>query len=95
IRRVARENNILFIADEIATGFGRTGSMFACHEAAIEPDILCVGKALSGGHMPLAATLASEEVFAAFLGTEDEKALMHGPTFMAHPIACAAANASL
>lgn len=95
IRRICREHEILFIADEIATGFGRTGSLFACHEAAIEPDILCVGKALSGGHMPLAATLASARVFEAFLGTEYEKALMHGPTFMAHPIACAAANASL
>ena len=95
IRRVCREHDILFIADEIATGFARTGSLFACHEAAIEPDILCLGKALSGGHMPLAATLASAKVFEAFLGTEYEKALMHGPTFMAHPIACAAANASL
>ncbi len=95
IRRVCREHDILFIADEIATGFARTGSMFACHEAAIEPDILCIGKALSGGHMPLAATLTNAKVFEAFLGTEYEKALMHGPTFMAHPIACAAANASL
>ena len=95
IRRVCREHEILFIADEIATGFARTGSMFACHEAAIEPDILCLGKALSGGHMPLAATLTNAKVFEAFLGTEYEKALMHGPTFMAHPIACAAANASL
>jgi adenosylmethionine-8-amino-7-oxononanoate aminotransferase len=95
IRRVCREHGILFIADEIATGFARTGSMFACHEAAIEPDILCIGKALSGGHMPLAATLANAEVFNAFLSPQYEKALMHGPTFMAHPIACAAANASL
>jgi adenosylmethionine-8-amino-7-oxononanoate aminotransferase len=95
IRRVCREHDILFIADEIATGFARTGSMFACHEAAIEPDILCIGKALSGGHMPLAATLTNAKVFDAFLGTEYERALMHGPTFMAHPIACAAANASL
>ncbi len=95
IRRVCREHDILFIADEIATGFARTGSLFACHEAAIEPDILCLGKALSGGHMPLAATLTSARVFEAFLGTEYERALMHGPTFMAHPIACAAANASL
>lgn len=95
IRRVCREQDILFIADEIATGFARTGSMFACHEAAIEPDILCVGKALSGGHMPLAATLASAKVFDAFLSDMTDTALMHGPTFMAHPIACAAANASL
>lgn len=95
IRRVCREHDILFIADEIATGFGRTGALFACHEAAIEPDILCLGKALSGGHMPLAATLTNAKVFEAFLGDSHEKALMHGPTFMAHPIACAAANASL
>jgi len=87
IRRVCREHGILFIADEIATGFARTGSMFACHEAAIAPDILCIGKALSGGHMPLAATLASNAVFEAFLGDSDAQALMHGPTFMAHPIA--------
>ncbi len=95
VRRVCRDNGILFIADEIATGFGRTGNMFACHEAAITPDILCLGKALTGGHVPLAATLASKEIFDAFLGEEHSKALMHGPTFMANPIACAAANASL
>ncbi len=95
IRRVCREHDILFIADEIATGFSRTGSMFACQEAAIEPDIICLGKALTGGHMPLSATLASAKVFDAFLSDDADKALMHGPTFMAHPIACAAANASL
>lgn len=95
IRRVCREHEILFIADEIATGFGRTGNMFACHEAAIAPDILCLGKALTGGHMPLAATLASAEVFAAFLSDDPTRAFMHGPTFMAHAIGCAAANASL
>lgn len=95
IRRVCREHDILFIADEIATGFGRTGSLFACHEAAIEPDILCLGKAITGGHMPLAATLTNAKVFDAFLSADTEKALMHGPTFMANPLACAAANASL
>lgn len=95
IRRVCREHDILFIADEIATGFGRTGNMFACQEAGITPDILCLGKALSGGHAPLAATLASHDVFSAFLGDEHHKALMHGPTFMGTPLACAAANASL
>ena len=95
IRRVCREHGILFIADEIATGFARTGSMFACHEAAIEPDIVCLGKALSGGHMSLAAVLTNAKVFEAFLSESADKALMHGPTFMAHPIACAAANASL
>ena len=95
IRRVCREYDILMIADEIATGFGRTGSMFACQEAGIEPDIMCLGKALTGGHMPLAATLCNARVFNAFLGDDYDKALMHGPTFMAHAIACAAANASL
>ena len=95
IRRVAREHRILFIADEIATGFGRTGNVFACQEAAVTPDILCLGKALTGGHMPLAATLTTATVFDAFLSDSPDKALMHGPTFMAHPIACAAANASL
>jgi adenosylmethionine-8-amino-7-oxononanoate aminotransferase len=95
IRRVCREHDILLIVDEIATGFARTGTLFACHEAAIEPDILCLGKALTGGHMPLAATLTNGRVFDAFLSDDEGRALMHGPTFMAHPIACAAANASL
>lgn len=95
IHRTAKENNMLFIADEIATGFARTGMMFACEEAGISPDMLCLGKALTGGHMPLAATLASDEVFAAFLDENPEKALMHGPTYMANPLACAAALASL
>lgn len=95
IHRICREHDILFIADEIATGFGRTGTMFACNEAAITPDIMCVGKALTGGHMPLAATLATTRVFEAFLDDAFDKALMHGPTFMANPVACAAALASL
>jgi adenosylmethionine-8-amino-7-oxononanoate aminotransferase len=95
IRRVCREHGILFIADEIATGFGRTGTMFACNEAAVTPDILCLGKALTGGHLPLAATLATEAVFAGFSGETIDKAFMHGPTYMGNPLACAAANASL
>lgn len=95
IRRVCRDHNILLIADEIATGFGRTGNLFACHEAAIEPDILCLGKALTGGHAPLAATLASREIFEAFWSDDADKALMHGPSYMGHAIGCAAANASL
>ena len=95
IRRVCRENDILFIADEIATGFYRTGTRFACEEAGISPDILCIGKALTGGTMTLAATLAQKTVFDGFLGDELEKALMHGPTYMANPLACAAAHASL
>lgn len=95
IRRVCREHELLFIADEIMTGFARTGSMFACEEAGITPDIMCTGKGLTGGHISLAATLASDEVFAAFQSDKLGDALMHGPTFMANPLACAAANASL
>lgn len=95
IYRLCRKHDILFIADEIATGFYRTGMLFACQEAGITPDIMCLGKALSGGMLPLAATLASHEVFQAFLSEDRDKALMHGPTFMANPILCAVANASL
>ena len=95
IHRLTKKHDLLFIADEIATGFGRTGMMFACDEAAIRPDILCIGKALTGGVISLAATLASAEVFAAFQSEDAGHALMHGPTYMANPLACAAANASL
>lgn len=95
IHRTTQKNNVLFIADEIATGFGRTGSMFACNEAGITPDIMCVGKALTGGTISLAATLTTEAVFEAFLSDSPEKMLNHGPTYMANPLACAAANASL
>src|SRR5207237_2756659 len=77
------------------TGFGRTGSLFACNEAGITPDILCLGKALTGGTLTLAATLATAEIFSAFLGENQELAFMHGPTYMANALACAAANASL
>jgi adenosylmethionine-8-amino-7-oxononanoate aminotransferase len=95
LRALAQKHNILFIADEIATGFCRAGRMFACLEAEISPDILCVGKALTGGTLGMGATLASEEIFASFLSDDWDRALMHGPTFMANPLACAAANASL
>jgi adenosylmethionine-8-amino-7-oxononanoate aminotransferase len=95
IAAVARRHSLLLIADEIFTGFGRTGTMFACEQANVTPDILCVSKALTGGTMGLAATLASRPVFEAFWSDEPGAALMHGPTFMANPLACAAANASL
>jgi len=86
---------LLLIADEVATGFGRTGTLFAHQQAKIQPDILCVGKALTGGTLPLAATIASPKVYERFHSNLPEHALMHGPTFMGNPTACAAANASL
>jgi len=88
-------HDVLLIADEIMTGFGRTGSMFACEEAKVTPDILCLSKALTGGTLPLAATVARRHVFEAFLSDDPAAALMHGPTYMANALACAAANASL
>ncbi len=95
IRAACDHHDVLLIADEIMTGFGRTGSLFACEQAQVVPDIVCLSKALTGGTLPLAATVAREHVFAAFLGEEFERALMHGPTYMANALACAAANASL
>ena len=95
MHRICKKHGILFIADEIATGFYRTGSLFACNEAGITPDIMCLGKALTGGTLGMGATLASEEIFGAFMSENRDDAFMHGPTFMANPLACAAANASL
>jgi adenosylmethionine-8-amino-7-oxononanoate aminotransferase len=95
VARLARKHGLLLIADEIFTGFGRAGSMFACDQASVVPDIVCLSKALTGGTMALAATVATGEVFGAFWSDDPLKALMHGPTFMASPLACAAANASL
>lgn len=95
IRRLCAKHEMLFIADELMTGFYRLGSAFACEEANILPDIMCVGKALTGGHVGLAATLATEKIYDAFLGDDVDCALMSGSTFMANPLACAAANASL
>jgi adenosylmethionine-8-amino-7-oxononanoate aminotransferase len=95
ISRICRQHDVLLIADEIATGFGRTGTMFACEQSEVVPDIMCVGKALTGGTLGLAATIATDRVYEAFLSDDPMHALMHGPTFMANPLACAAANASL
>ena len=95
IRESAKRHGVLFIADEIFTGFGRTGALFACETANIVPDILCLGKAIAGGALSLAATIATDEVYDTFLSEDPAKALLHGPTFMANPLACAAANASL
>jgi adenosylmethionine-8-amino-7-oxononanoate aminotransferase len=92
---LAKKHDVLFIADEIATGFWRTGNAFACEFASVCPDLMCLGKALTGGTIGLGATLAREEIFEAFLSDDRDAALMHGPTFMANPLACAAANASL
>ncbi len=92
---LARAHGLPLIADEVFTGFGRTGTLFACEQADVVPDILCLSKALTGGTMALAATVATREVFEAFWWDDPAAALMHGPTFMANPLACAAANASL
>ena len=95
LRAAADRHGLILIFDEIFTGFGRTGTLFAMDQAGVKPDIVTLGKALTGGTLPLAATVASGEVFEAFWSDDPKKALMHGPTYMANALACAAANASL
>ena len=96
LRRLCDRHGLLLICDEVATGFGRTGTMFACEQEGVSPDLLCVAKGLTGGYMPLAATLATERIYEAFLGSYSEfKTFFHGHTYTGNPLACAAALASL
>jgi adenosylmethionine-8-amino-7-oxononanoate aminotransferase len=96
IRQLCDKYDTLLIADEVATGLGRTGRMFACDHERVQPDLLCISKGLTGGYMPLAATLASEQVYESFLGRLDEgKTFYHGHTFTGNPLGCAAALATL
>ena len=93
---ICRDNGILLIFDEVATGFGRTGKMFACEHAGVTPDILCLAKGITGGYLPLAATLTTEEIFSAFLGEYKEfKTFFHGHTYTGNPLGCAVALANL
>ena len=96
VRDLCTQYGVLMIADEVAVGFGKTGTMFACQQEGVTPDIMAVGKGLSGGYLPLAATVATEEIYSGFLGRFDEfKTFFHGHTYTGNPLACAAAVASL
>jgi adenosylmethionine-8-amino-7-oxononanoate aminotransferase len=96
IRELTKKYGVLLIADEVATGFGRTGKMFACEHEAVSPDILCLAKGITGGYLPLAATLTTEEIFNAFLGEyKEKKTFFHGHSYTGNPLACAAAVANL
>ncbi len=96
VAALAKKYDTLLILDEVATGFGRTGTMFACEQEGVRPDLLCLAKGLTAGYLPLAATLATEEIYRAFLGRFDEfKTFFHGHTYTANPLACAAAVANL
>ena len=96
VRELCDRHDVLLIADEVATGFGRTGRMFACEHEDVAPDLLCLAKGITGGYLPLAATLASERVYEGFLGEFEEfRTFFHGHTYTGNPLACAAAIASL
>jgi adenosylmethionine-8-amino-7-oxononanoate aminotransferase len=96
VRELCDRFGVLLICDEVATGFGRTGTMFACEQEDVAPDLLCLAKGLTGGYLPLAATLASERIYEGFLGApEDHRTFFHGHTYTGNPLACAAAIASL
>jgi adenosylmethionine-8-amino-7-oxononanoate aminotransferase len=94
-RELCHEYNVLLIADEVLTGFGRTGKMFSCEHADISPDIICLSKALTAGYLPLAATVVTEEIYNAFLSEDRTKTFFHGHSYTANPLACAVASASL
>jgi adenosylmethionine-8-amino-7-oxononanoate aminotransferase len=96
LREVTRQHDVLLICDEVATGFGRTGTMFACEHEKVSPDLLCLSKGITGGYLPLAATLATDEIYQAFLGEFHEfKTFFHGHTFTGNPLAAAVSLASL
>jgi adenosylmethionine---8-amino-7-oxononanoate aminotransferase len=95
VRRLCDAYGTLFVADEVMTGFGRTGRMFACEHAGISPDIICLSKGLTAGYMPLSATVATDAVYEAFLSDDRSRTLFHGHSFTANPLACAVARASL
>jgi adenosylmethionine-8-amino-7-oxononanoate aminotransferase len=96
VRKLCDEFGVLLVCDEVATGFGRTGTMFACEQEAVAPDLLCVAKGLTGGYLPLAATLATERIYEGFLGRFDEfRTFFHGHTYTGNPLACAAGIATL
>ena len=96
VQKLCRQYDVLLIADEVAVGFGRTGKLFACEHENVSPDLMCVGKGITGGYLPLAATFATQRIFDAFLGeTWENKTFFHGHTYTGNPLACAAALASL
>ncbi len=96
VRELCDEHGVLLVCDEVATGFGRTGTMFACEQEGVAPDLLCLAKGLTGGYLPLAATLASERIYEGFLGEAEElRTFFHGHTYTGNPLACAAALATL